>query len=248
MGSVRLSWRWAIVTARITAILAWFLIIILPHLLLTLFGARHVIPPGFLKGVGWLAGLRVRVEGRPAPGRLLLISNHLSWLDILALAGAGRAAFVARSSLADQPMLRWLCEQNDTVFITRDQRGTVAGQISQVAQALASRRLVIFPEGTTGDGRRVLPFKSPLLAAAEPVATAGAPITIQPVALDYQDASEIAWPDHESGDRNALRLLARTAPIRLTIRFLAPLQGPAIANRKTMAGAAQAAIERALRL
>jgi 1-acyl-sn-glycerol-3-phosphate acyltransferase len=230
------------------AILAWFLLIILPHLVLTLAGRRSAIPPVFLTGVGWLAGLRVRVEGRPAPGRLLLVANHVSWLDILALAGAGRAAFVARSSLADQPILRWLCEQNDTVFITRDQRGTVAGQIAQVAQALASRPLVVFPEGTTGDGRNVLPFKSALLSAAEQETTAGAPVTIQPVALDYADAAAIAWLDPEPGDRNVLRLLARTAPIGLTIRFLGPLEGASRSDRKAMAGAAQAAIERALRL
>ena len=239
----RLGWRWAIVAVRIVAILTWFGLIILPHLALSLTGRRDVIPPYFLAGVGWLAGLRVRAEGRPATGRLLLVANHVSWLDILALAGNAHAAFVGKSNLAGQRFLHWLCVQNDTVFITRDRRGTVSTQVDQVAEGVARRRLVIFPEGTTGDGVALLPFKSALLAAAD-----GPALVVQPVALDYAEAATIAWVDHEPGLRNVLRILARLRYVHLTIRYGAPLAGAQLADRKAMTAAAQAAVARALRL
>ena len=243
----RLGWRWIVAGARILAMIAWFLLIILPHLVLTLAGRRDLVPPVFLAGIGRLAGLRVRIEGRPAPGRLLLVANHVSWLDILALAGAIRAAFVAHAGLAGSTPLRWLCEQNDTVFITRERRGTVAAQVSQVEAALARRRLVIFPEGTTGDGRGLRPFKSALLSAAERSGEGGA-LQVQPVALAYAEARAIAWVEAEAGLHNVLRILGRTRPVRLTVRFGEPLRGTQLADRKAMAGAAQAAITHGLRL
>jgi 1-acyl-sn-glycerol-3-phosphate acyltransferase len=215
-------------------------------LLLTALGRRWLIPPPFLRGVGWLAGLRVRRDGRPAPGaRLLMVANHTSWLDILALAGASRSAFVAKGELAGHGFLKWLCEQNDTLFITRERRGSVTGQVSQLGQALAHRRMTIFPEGTTSDGTALLPFKSALLSAVE---GAQGEVTVQPVALHYEDAPAIAWHGAEEGGANVLRILARTRPIRLTARFLPPLAGSELADRKTMAAAAERRIGEALAL
>jgi lyso-ornithine lipid O-acyltransferase len=215
------------------------------QVLLSAIGRRDVLPPPFLAAIGWLAGLRVRVEGKPAAGPLLLLANHISWLDILALAGACRSAFVAHAGLAGHGFLKWLCDQNETEFITRDQRGTVGGQVGQVRAALTRRRLTIFPEGTTGDGIALLPFKSSLLSAVE---GAGAGVTVQPVALDYEEAAAIAWLDDEPGPANVRRVLARTRPVRVTVRFLEPLAGEALAGRKAMAAAAHGAITAALRL
>ncbi len=213
-------------------------------MLLSLVGQRELLPPLFLGFMGRMAGLRVRVEGTPRAGALLL-ANHVSWLDILALAGAARAIFVAHSGLTVHGGLKWLCDQNHTVFITRHQRGSVTDQIGQVRAALGTRPVTIFPEGTTSDGKAMLPFKSSLLSAVEPLAHA---VPIQPVALDYADARDIAWFDGEPGLANVRRILARPGRVELTIRFLEPLAGEALANRKTMTAAAQAAIAEALRL
>ncbi len=202
------------------------------------------MPPLFLRYMGRMAGLRVRTEGTPLAGALFL-ANHESWLDILALAGASRAVFVAHSGLTVHGGLKWLCEQNHTVFITRHQRGSVTGQVEQVRAALGVRPVTIFPEGTTNDGTAMLPFKSSLLSAVEPLAGT---VPIQPVALDYADAHDIAWFDNEPGLANVRRILARPGRVELTIRFLEPLAGEALANRKTMTAAAQAAIAGALRL
>ena len=235
--------RWLPVL-RVAAIFVLFTAIIVPHLLLSLVGFRRVIPPHFLGGVGWLTGLRVSVVGRPARGQLLLIANHTSWLDILALGGACRAAFVAKGTLANNRLLGWLCAQNDTLFIARERRGAVGQQVGQLRAALARRRMCVFPEGTTGDGTSLLSFKSALLSAAE----GATGVTVQPVAFDYQDASDIAWTDAEPGADNIRRLLARREPIRLIIRFLPPLDTAALASRKTMAEAAQTRIAAALAL
>jgi 1-acyl-sn-glycerol-3-phosphate acyltransferase len=214
------------------------------HALLALFGQREIVPPLFLGAMGRIAGLRVRTEGTPRKGALLL-ANHVSWLDILALAGASRAIFVAHSGLTVHGGLKWLCDQNQTVFVTRHKRGSVADQVEQVRAALGERPLAIFPEGTTNDGTALLPFKSSLLSAVEPLAGT---VPIQPVAIDYADARGIAWFGDEPGMANVRRILARPGGVDLTVRFLEPLEGDALANRKTMTAAAEAAIMRALRL
>jgi 1-acyl-sn-glycerol-3-phosphate acyltransferase len=205
---------------------------------------RELMPPIFLAVMGRAAGLRVRTVGQAQPGALLL-ANHLSWLDILALAGTARAIFVAHSGLAAHGALKWLCDQNDTVFITRDRRGSVAEQVAQIRAALGERPVTIFPEGTTNDGTALLPFKSALLSAVEPLAGA---VPIQPVALAYRDAAEIAWHGAEPGSANVRRIVARPGRIELTIHFLPPLAGADLANRKTMTAAAQAAIAEVLAL
>jgi len=222
---------------------AGFLTLVPLHVVMKLLRQPNLVPPIFLGSMGRIAGLRVRTEGTPQPGALFL-ANHLSWLDILALAGASRAIFVAHSGLTVHGGLKWLCDQNDTVFITRDQRGSVAGQVEQVRAALGERPLVIFPEGTTNDGTGMLPFKSSLLSAVEPLA---GEVPIQPVVLDYSEAAKIAWFDGEPGMINVSKILSRRK-VELTIRFLDPLSGEALKNRKTMTAAAQAAIEKALLL
>jgi len=214
------------------------------HALVSLAGQRELVPPLFLATMGRMAGLRVRTEGVPRRGALFL-ANHLSWLDILALAGASRSIFVAHSGLTGHGALKWLCDQNDTVFVARERRGAVAEQVEQVRAALGERPLTIFPEGTTNDGTALLPFKSSLLSAVEPLAHA---VPIQPVALDYENAAEIAWHGDEPGMANVRRILARSGNVDLTIRFLEPLAGAALDNRKTMTAAAQDVIARALRL
>ena len=218
-----------------------FLTMVPLHAAAKLVGGRDWVPPLFLGAMGRIAGVRVRTEGAPRPGALLL-ANHVSWLDILALAGTSRAIFVAHSGLTAHGALKWLCDQNDTVFVTRERRASVTSQVEQVRAALGERPLAIFPEGTTSDGRVMLPFKSSLLSAVEPLA---GEVPIQPVALDYADATQIAWFEGEPGMVNVNKILSRKR-VELTIRYLEPLAGGALTNRKTMTAAAQQAIAGAL--
>ena len=202
-------------------------------------------PRRFLGGIALIAGVEVRVEGEQARRGAFFLANHVSWLDVPALAGASGAAFVAHDGLAAYPVLKWLCEMNDTVFVARHDRASVASQVAQVRAAIAeSEALAVFPEGTTSDGTGLLPFKSSLLSALDPVPDG---IAVQPVLLDYgAEAADIAWVGEEHGLDNFKRILARARPLRLTVRFLPPLAGGALHDRKTIASAARSAMLAAL--
>jgi lyso-ornithine lipid O-acyltransferase len=202
------------------------------------------VPPIFLALIGRIAGLRIRTVGTPREGALYL-ANHESWIDVLALAGRTRAVFVGHSGLAEHSFMRLLGRQNETVFITRHVRGSVARQVEQVRQVLGRRPVVIFPEATTNDGVALLPFRSSLLSAVEPLAH---DVPVQPVALEFEDVRDVGWYGDEPGLANVRRILSRPGRIDLTIHFLEPLSGEALADRKAMTSAAKAAIEHALGL
>jgi 1-acyl-sn-glycerol-3-phosphate acyltransferase len=200
---------------------------------------RHnPVPRLFLHGVARLAGVQITSSGEKVHRGAFLLANHVSWIDIPALAAATGTAFVAHDGLAAMPLLKWLCAMNDTVFVARHDRASVARQIHDVRQALSDTgALTIFPEGTTSDGTGLLAFKSSLLSALEPLP---AGIAVQPVLLDYgPEAAAIGWVGEEHGLHNFLRILARRHPVRLTLHFLPVLEGDQLANRKTIAAAAR---------
>jgi 1-acyl-sn-glycerol-3-phosphate acyltransferase len=204
---------------------------------------RNPVPSFFLAGVGWLSGMRMTVRGERVRRGALLIANHVSWLDIPALSATTGSAFVGHDGLSSMPVLKWLCAMNNTVFVARHERASVHGQVEQVREALSeSGALTIFPEGTTSDGTGLLPFKSSLLSAIEPLPIG---IAVQPVLLDYgEESADIAWIGVEHGLDNFLRLLARRRHIQLTVRFMPVLSGDALTNRKTIAAAAREAVLR----
>lgn len=198
-------------------------------------------PRVFLGGIAMIAGVDVTSTGDRVRRGVFFIANHVSWIDVPALAGVSGSAFVAHDGLAAFPLLKWLCEMNDTIFVARHDRTSIAAQVQQVRAAiLECAALTVFPEGTTSDGTGLLPFKSSLLSALDPVPEG---IAVQPVLLDYgAEAAEIAWVGDEHGLDNFKRILARTRPLRLTVRFLPPLAGEALHDRKTMAAAARSAM------
>lgn len=234
---------WPLVAARIALMVALLLVCLPFYYLWRLLGLGRFWPRVFLAGISAIVGLRVQVRGKPERGALL-IANHVSWLDIPALARVTGTAFVAHSGLASVRLIEHLCRMNDTVFIARHDRASVAEQVEHVRIALAGTgALAIFPEGTTSDGGSLLPFKSSLLSAAETLPEGTA---IQPVLLAYDEAPDIAWVGDEHGVANFLKILARVRPVRLTLRFLPPLACAERENRKAIAGAAQRDIEAGL--
>lgn len=195
-------------------------------------------PRLFLAGIGRIAGVRVSIAGERPCGSAFLISNHVSWIDIPAIAAACGSAFVGHDGLASTPLLKHLCAMNDTVFVARHDRKSVQRQIEDVRRAIRDTgALTIFPEGTTSDGTGLLPFKSSLLSALEPVPQG---ISVIPVLLDFgAEAADIAWVGTEHGVANFVRILARRRPVRLTVRFLPALTPAQTADRKAMAAAAR---------
>ncbi|GFE74425.1 hypothetical protein NTCA1_20740 [Novosphingobium sp. TCA1] len=238
-------WAWPLVAIRLFALLVLLLACVPAYYLLAPLTRRNPAPRFFLTSVGRISGLRVTMRGSsPAPDTFFL-ANHVSWLDVPALSHASGTAFIAHAGLADFAPLRWLCTLNDTVFVARNRRSTVSEQVEQVRSALRDTgALTIFPEGTTSDGTDLLPFKSSLLSA---ISTDDDTVAAQPVWVDYgSDAAEIAWVGEEPGLDNALRILARTKPVRVTVHFLAPLTGEDRRDRKALARGAQAAIRHAM--
>jgi len=237
------------IAVRVAAMIVLLLACVPLYYLFRLRGPHNPMPRVFLGGLVWLAGIDITVAGEPEPHAprtgAFLLANHVSWIDIPAIAGITGAAFVAHDGLASVPLVRWLCAMNDTVFVARHDRRSVHDQVEQVREAIRDTgALAIFPEGTTSDGTGLLAFKSSLLSALDPLP---AGIAVQPVMLDYgAEAADLAWVGEEHGVANFLRILARGRPLALTVRFLPPLAGDELASRKTIAAAARAAILAAL--
>jgi 1-acyl-sn-glycerol-3-phosphate acyltransferase len=210
-----------------------------------LFRLRSPWPQRFLGLVARIAGARVTTIGTPRRRDAFHLSNHVSWIDILALGGASGTAFVAKSEIGEAPVVGWLAGLNRTVYIKRENRMGVAGQIDQVRQALGEHcAITIFPEGTTTDGKSLLPFKTPMLRVLEPPPPG---ILVQPVLLDYGTVGEdIGWVGEESGMNNARRVLARKGSLPLRVHYLDPFDPADFPGRKAIAAEARRRIEAAL--
>ncbi len=230
------------IVPRIALLLLALAFCLPPHGAWRLLGRRSPWPQRFLGLAARACGCDWRVVGAMPAGHALIVANHLSWLDILALGGAARGRFVAKAEIAGWPVVGWLAGLNDTIYVARAERGTVHSQADALRVALAGGRpAVLFPEGTTGDGIGLLPFRASLFAAAAP------PVRVTPVALDYgAEQAAIAWAPGASAGADALRVLALPGRRRLTIRVLAPLDLPAGAGRKAIAAAARGRIADAL--
>lgn len=230
---------------RVAAILAGMLFCVPLHYAWKLLRARSIWPQVFLAYAGRCVGLRMRVEGRPLPDNVLFAANHVSWLDILALGGATRAAFVSRDDVEDWPMVGWLAGLNDTIFVVRQARREVRDQADELRERLAGGRAVaLFPEGTTDAGHEMLPFRPSLFASLYPPLPG---VSVQPVAVDYGPlAPEIAWVGEEGAGENAARVMAMKGGIPVTLRFLDPIDPAKAGDRKALAAQAQAAVAAAL--
>lgn len=137
---------------------------------------------------GWccrLLGLEMRRYGEAErDGPVLYVCNHASYLDVPVLGGVLDAQFVAKAEVAAWPIIGALSRLQDTVFIERRPRNTPEHRMELMSRLANGRKLVLFPEGTSGDGNRVLPFKSALFSAVD-LTVDGDPVKVQPVTVAY---------------------------------------------------------------
>ena len=135
-------------------------------------------------------GVRVHVRGARATDRpLVLVANHVSWLDIPVLAAVAPVRFVSKAEVGAWPIIGQLARLCRTVFIERGNHGTVGAKANEVVEALdAGDLVVIFPEGTTSDGNRVMAFKSGLLGAVRG-AMGDRELHVQPLSIVHTHAS-----------------------------------------------------------
>ncbi|PTQ64329.1 1-acyl-sn-glycerol-3-phosphate acyltransferase [Sphingomonas sp. PP-CE-3G-477] len=219
------------------------LVLALPlHGMWRLFGRKSPWPPRFLGLVSRIVGARPRVVGTPLRHDVVFVSNHLSWIDILLLSGATGTAFVAKSELRGVPLVGWLCTLNHTIFVSRADRMAVTAQIAQIRDTLAADwPVTLFPEGTTGDGTTLLPFKAALLAALAPPPPG---VKVQPVRIDYGAATgELAWVGDEPGQHHAARVLKRRGTFVATLHFADAFDPAEYGDRKAIAAEARRRME-----
>jgi 1-acyl-sn-glycerol-3-phosphate acyltransferase len=180
-------------------------------------------------------GLRLVVQGKFRPGAKLVVANHVSWIDIMAIhAVCPEARFVSKADVQKWPLLNRLVSAGGTLYIEREKRRDALRVVHQMAEALNSGDTVaVFPEGTTGDGHTLLPFHANLLQAAIATAT-----PVQPVALRFSDAGNVVSTAAQYlGDTTLVQSLWRLAcgnqvVVRLQVMTA---QGTAHADRRALA-------------
>ncbi|MET3354786.1 lysophospholipid acyltransferase family protein [Xanthobacter autotrophicus] len=148
---------------------------------------RRSIPQLYHRILLKLIGVRVKVIGAPAAGRpLLILANHSSWIDILVIGSITPLVFVAKSEVGRWPLIGLLAKFQRTVFVDR-QRRHATGEVNRtIAERLQDGDpVVLFAEGTSSDGNRVLPFRTALVGAVREAIADGAEVTVQPLAVSY---------------------------------------------------------------
>ena len=189
-------------------------------------------------------GIELVLRGTPpAHGPVLLVANHISWLDILVVHAARHCRFVSKAQVRQWPLIGTLSTGAGTLYIERESRRDAMRVVHHMAEALrAGDVLAVFPEGTTSDGRTLLPFHGNLIQAA---ISAGAPV--QPVALSFIDRStgrpslSPCYVDDDTLVGSLWRTLAG-APINAVVAFGTP-QEAAGRDRRSWAADLRTAVD-----
>ena len=214
------------------------------------FGPRRPLSSALTQGVCRLSvailRLTLRIEGQPVSGRAALVANHSSWLDIFVLNAAIQVCFVSKAEVARWPGIGWLARATGTVFIRRDRREAVQHKDLLETRLRAGDRLLVFPEGTSSDGLRVLPFKTTLFQAFLSDGLRET-LQIQPVSVTYLAPDGVDprvlgwWGDMDFGG-HLLQVLAmpRAGAVRLV--FHPALRVADYPDRKALALACEAAV------
>ncbi len=236
---------WLRFGGRVLLLVLLLLLLVPIHYVWRLLAFGSPWPKVFLGTAARICGARIKVFGTPLRRDVFYIANHVSWIDILAMGGASGTAFVSKAELGDVPLVGWLARINRTIFVKREDKLNVAGQINDLREALLDNwSVTVFPEGTTTDGQSLLPFKSSMLKVLEPPPQG---VLVQPVHLDYGPvAEEIGWVGVETGTNNALRILTRPGTFRLVMTFMEPFCPAEFPGRKTIAAESRRRIEEAL--
>jgi 1-acyl-sn-glycerol-3-phosphate acyltransferase len=176
----RALWRFA--RATLLALAGWLTIrLVFPHRTVQ---QQQAIVQAWAQKMLRVLGIPLAVEGEaPAHGPVLLVANHISWLDILVMHAARHCRFVSKADVKHWPLIGTLATGGGTLYIEREKRRDAMRVVHHMAESLRGGDVVaVFPEGTTGDGKELLPFHGNLIQAA---ISAGAPV--QPVALRFVD-------------------------------------------------------------
>ncbi|SFR17465.1 lysophospholipid acyltransferase family protein [Poseidonocella sedimentorum] len=245
-GWLRVVWRGPLLAGLVFGGLAVLLLVRLVEQ--PLYGLHRPVTPritrAVCRGALRLLNLPLIIRGAPMQSHGAMVANHASWLDIFALNAGATLYFVSKAEVAGWPGIGWLARATGTVFIRRDRRDARAQVALLRARLDAGHRLLFFPEGTSTDGRRVLPFKPTLLAAL----TGDAPANdIQPITLTYiappgEDPRFYGWWGDMALGPHLLKTLAQSPQGRIEVTYHTPVQPAAYPDRKALAAALEAQV------
>lgn len=206
------------------------------------------VPMLFHRALMAIVGIRLNLEGKlPKERPLLLVANHLSWLDIVIFGAVGPVSFVAKAEMSQWPIFGTLAKLQRTVFVKREERRKSHSQANEIADRLTAREImVLFPEGTTTDGNLLATFKTSLFEAAKialkqsPVETA----VVQPASIQYThlhglplcraERPHVAWPGElELGE--SLIPIFKHGALDVTIKLGTPIILEETTHRKIVA-------------
>lgn len=222
-------------------------------------GARR-FPHWYHRQVCRLFGIKLHIDGVVQSDRpVLLVANHTSWLDITVLSAVAPLSFIAKKEVAGWPFVSWLAKLQRSVFVDRQRRSAVGDTTNEIMERLATGdTVVLFAEGTSSDGNRVLPFKTSLFAAAKPpakVTAAGVTdtpdVVVQTLSLVYTRLHGVpinrwarpivGWFGDMEMQSHAWSLL-KAGPLDVRIRIGAPIPLGDFADRKDLARRSEAEI------
>jgi 1-acyl-sn-glycerol-3-phosphate acyltransferase len=260
------QWRQVRATRRLLMLLLWTILCIPVQAVaiwgMPLFGRRPAVAIArTYHAVNCrIGGIRVTVAGTPATGPagtgatrpVVFVSNHTSWADILVLGGVLEACFVSKAEVGTWPLIRTVARLGRTVFVSRRRTETGRERDELAARLAAGDSIILFPEGTTSDGGRVLPFRSALLGMVETGPEARNPPLVQPVSIVFdrldglpvgrKDRAHFAWYGDMNIADHAWVLLSRRSS-GATVLLHPPLDPADFPSRKALADAAYAAVD-----
>jgi lyso-ornithine lipid O-acyltransferase len=216
---------------------------------------RRWIPCWYHRLILFLLGIRVTMRGVPTAERpLLLVANHSSWIDILVLSAVTPLKFIAKSEVAGWPLFGLFARLQRSVFVDRSKRQATVEVNREIASRLAEGDpVVLFGEGTSGDGNRVMPFRTALLGAMHQALGEHGRGFLQPVSVSYtrlhgipmgrQHRAHAAWYGDISLVPHLVRVF-RTGAIDVVVTFGTPVAVEAGADRKAMALSLEQAVRR----
>ncbi len=193
----------------------------------------------------WMFGIRVTVFGTPSRDHpLLLVSNHISWKDILVLGSIKPLSFIAKADMKSWPVFGQLARLQRTIFVEREMRRKTGVQASEIAERMNDGDvIVLFAEGTTSDGNQLLPFNSSLIGAAQRALenSEKSSVAIQPIAIAYTKMHGVAlgryfrpdaaWPGDVALGSHIFNIVKQGA-LDVEVHFGEPIPFDASSNRK----------------
>ena len=207
---------------------------------------QHLLPKSVYGTAARLMGAKLQVHGMPpTSGPLLIAANHVSWIDIIAIGATVPCFFIAKRDVRSWPVFGPLARLLRTCFVDRERRSAVGPVRQEMAERFAQGHiLVLFPEGTSSDGRQVLEFKSALFPGSGPEVH---PLTIRYSDRHGRDGGHYGW----YADMELLPhmwAVFRGGPLQVDLTFHAPLEGSSGESRKNQAARAEQIVREGLAL